>query len=71
MMGRLQIFLGIFLALSVATARAHPCRDDAVNLCGATILDLIDHTRIIACLKANMARLAPACRRTLETHDKN
>jgi hypothetical protein len=65
------VFFGIFLALSAATAQAHPCKDDAVNLCHATILDLVDHTRVIACLKANMARLTPACRRILETHDKN
>jgi hypothetical protein len=46
-------------------AEKNACRPDVWKFCNPGIADLISHDRIIKCLKANRAQLAPACQRVL------
>ena len=63
------------LAATATLAHAHAdegtpaqraaCMPDVIRLCRPGIADILDHARLIACIKANRNNLSAACRAAL------
>jgi len=53
------------LAQEGTASQRAACTPDVIRLCHPGIADALNHSRVIACIKANAKKLSPACRAAL------
>lgn len=49
-------------------AQRKACKPDVFRLCNPGIADVLDHSRVIACMQANKNKLSAACTAALKSH---